>query len=289
VIRTAVITLVSGRQQHLVNQHRALTGSTILPDRYVVVAIDDEDVLRWDPPGPLRPHVVPLPADPDGLPLARARNLGARTAVERGAELLIFLDVDCLPSVGLVAAYAATAAADETAGHLLCGPVAYLPPPPPAGYDLAAVADLADPHPGRPAPAPGEVVVDRDGHRLFWSLSFALSTGTWATIGGFDEAYVGYGGEDTDFGQRAAVCGVPLTWVGAARAHHQFHPVSDPPVEHVGDIVRNAGIFHDRWGFWPMETWLDAFADRGLVQQDGRGRYVRAEVGTHRVDTKEQR
>jgi GT2 family glycosyltransferase len=289
VIRTAVITLVSGRQQHLVNQHRALIGSTILPDRYVVVAIDDEDVPGWDPPGPLRPHVVPLSADPAGLPLARARNLGARTAAELGAELLIFLDVDCLPSAELVAAYAATAAADETAGHLLCGPVAYLPPPPAAGYDLATVADLADPHPGRPAPAPGEVVVDRDGHRLFWSLSFALSTGTWTTVGGFDEAYVGYGGEDTDFGQRAARCGVPLTWVGAARAHHQFHPVSDPPVEHVEDIVRNAGIFHDRWGFWPMETWLDAFADRGLVQQDGRGRYVRAEVGTHRVDTKEQR
>lgn len=39
-----------------------------------------------------------------------------------------------------------------------------------------------------------------------------------------------------------------LTWVGGADAYHQFHPVSDPPVEHPDDILINAGVFHRRWG-----------------------------------------
>nr|WP_246046228.1 galactosyltransferase-related protein [Rarobacter faecitabidus] len=30
-------------------------------------------------------------------------------------------------------------------------------------------------------------------------MTFALSSATWQRIGGFDEGYCGYGGEDTDF------------------------------------------------------------------------------------------
>lgn len=271
---TAVITLVKGRRNHLVNQHRALLGSTLAPDHYVVVAIDDPEVREWQPDGALRPLVVSMSGGADGLPLAAARNLGARSAIDLGADLLVFLDVDCLPSVDLVTAYAAVACREQTPSQVLCGPVAYLPPPPPGGYDLDALDDIADPHPARPAPAPGEVVVARDGHHLFWSLSFALRTEVWTRLGGFDEAYVGYGAEDTDFGQRVAGAGLPLTWVGSACAYHQYHPVSDPPIEHVEDIVRNANRFRDRWGFWPMTGWLDAFAARGLVELDGAGRYV---------------
>ncbi|WP_425466922.1 galactosyltransferase-related protein [Rarobacter faecitabidus] len=54
------------------------------------------------------------------------------------------------------------------------------------------------PHPARPAPAPGEIVAG-GSYDLFWSLTFALSSATWQRIGGFDEGYCGYGGEDTDF------------------------------------------------------------------------------------------
>ncbi len=58
------------------------------------------------------------------------------------------------------------------------------------------------------------------------------------------EQYIGYGAEDTDFGQVAASRGIALTWVGGAWAYHQYHPGSDPPVQHLTDIVRNAAIFH---------------------------------------------
>jgi len=48
-----------------------------------------------------------------------------------------------------------------------------------------------------------------------------------------------------------------LGWVGGARAYHQHHPVSSPPVEHLDDILRNGRLFHERWGEWPMTGWLE--------------------------------
>jgi hypothetical protein len=43
-------------------------------------------------------------------------------------------------------------------------------------------------------------------------------------------------------------------------------------VGHLDDILRNAAIFHDRWGWWPMQGWLAAFEARGLVVRDAQGR-----------------
>ena len=118
-------------------------------------------------------------------------------------------------------------------------------------------------------------------HTLFWTLSFAVRRDTWHRVGAFCEDYVGYGGEDTDYGQSARRAGVGLTWVGGAWAYHQHHPTGSPPVQHLDDILRNGSIFHRRWGWWPMEGWLAAFAERGLVGFEG-GRWQRAaDAPTH--------
>jgi N-acetylglucosaminyl-diphospho-decaprenol L-rhamnosyltransferase len=53
---------------------------------------------------------------------------------------------------------------------------------------------------------------------------------------------------------------------GGANAYHHWHPVSDPSVEHLGDIVRNANLFHDRWGWFPMTGWLQRFEALGLAR-----------------------
>ncbi len=135
------------------------------------------------------------------------------------------------------------------------------------GHPLTDLASV-DPHPARPAPPAGAVERATD-LRLFWSLSFAVDAATWTAVGGFDEGYEGYGGEDTDFGQRAAAAGVPMWWVGGATAYHQWHPVSSPPVEHLHDVVRNANRFHDTWGWFPMEGWLAAFEADGLAARLG--------------------
>ncbi len=265
--RTAVVTVVHGRAEHLRRQHASLLRDP--PDDWVVVAVDDPSVARWRPDR-LTPHVVEVGTDPRGLPLAAARNAGMRSALERGAEVVVLLDVDCLAGEGLVEAYARAAAAP---GTVWCGPVTYLSPAPSTGYDLAGLAALDAPHPGRPAPPPGRQVEshDPDDWRLFWSLSFALHAADVARTGGFCEDYVGYGGEDTDFGQLAREAGLALTWLGSARAYHQHHPVSSPPVEHAVDIVRNAHLFHDRWGWWPMLGWLHELADLGVVHETEHG------------------
>ncbi|MEH3034119.1 MAG: galactosyltransferase-related protein [Aeromicrobium erythreum] len=274
----AVVTVAHGRHDHLLLQQRALDRSDLPVDARVVVSMGDPWIDAWRPhDGPAA--VVPVHVPRSGrLPLARARNVGVRTALETGADLVVLLDVDCVPAPGLVRGYRDAAATPEGRGALLCGPVAYLPPAPPTGYVLDDLPSLADPHPARPAPAPGEVVRDAAGHRLFWSLSFAVQPDTWAATGGFDEDYTGYGAEDTDLGQRAARAGVPVAWVGSARAFHQHHPTQDPPVQHLEDVVRNARRFAGRWGWWPMRGWLEGFVDLGLVRREVDGSFVLADA-----------
>jgi GT2 family glycosyltransferase len=254
-MRTAVITIASGRHDHLRRQRAGLAAGARVPDRHVVVSMGDPELARV-----VGAPVVTLPAG-DRLPLAQARNTGAAHALAAGADLLVFLDVDCIPGSDLVARYEEVAAD----GALLCGPVTYLPPA--RDYPLSDLPRMTDPHPGRPAPGPRECRRGGD-HALFWSLSFATTAATWRTIGGFCEDYSGYGGEDTDYGQRARATDVDLWWVGGADAYHQHHPVQDPPVDHLDDIVANATLFHRRWGWWPMTGWLDAFAADGLLRYD---------------------
>ena len=208
---------------------------------------------------------------PLGLPLAAARNLGAARALRAGADTLIFLDADCLPTPTLVSAYEQAASEPGTADLLLCGPVAYLPEglDPDLGPDR--LEELADPHSARPAPPRGAIEIGAD-HSLFWSLSFALSASLWGRLGGFCEEFVGYGGEDTDFAQTARASGVDLAFVGDARAFHQFHPAPAPPVQHVTDIVRNANLYRRRRGAFPMAGWLREFERLGLIARTSDGR-----------------
>jgi GT2 family glycosyltransferase len=255
---TAVITLCSAaRLDHVRRQQRLLRTESV---RRVLVWLDA------DPPPSALPDLtgaewVHVPPGARGLRLAAGRNRGARAA---DADLLVFLDADCLPGPGLAQRYRAAASAHPNA--LLCGPVTYLP----EGVrpaDAGALPALTAPHPARPAPPDGEnLIAGPDDHRLFWSLSFAVTGPAWDTLGGFHEAYEGYGGEDTDLAYAAKKAGFPLVWVGGAHAYHQYHPTSSPPWQHLDDILRNGRLFAGRWGFWPMQGWLDAFAAAGAIE-----------------------
>ena len=290
-MKLAVVTIVSGRHEHLGRQHSGLARSTVLPDDYVVVAMDDPALRAWTPAGSPTPFVTDLRGDEgrnqgrrgdegrdqvrdDGrLPLAAARNLGARVAFERGADVAVFLDVDCIPHPELLARYALAAA--QHPRSLLTGPVGYLP----EGVDYGHPEffdERATVHGFRPNPSPGEV--ETGHHDLFWSLSFAVSRATWNALDGFFEGYSGYGGEDTDFGLSAHDRDVDLVWVGGALAYHQFHETQDPPVQHLDDILANGSLFESRWGFWPMRGWLDGFERLGLVRRDATGIYTRTGV-----------
>ena len=272
-----VITVAHGRHDHLTLQRTSLARSIAGGVDHVVVAIDDPVISAHDWCS------TSVPSTPQGLPLATARNRGADIALARGADTLVFLDVDCLVDASLVEAYADVVREED--GALWSGPVTYLPPPPEGGYDLSGLHDMDSPHPARPRLMPGQRLLGADP-ALFWSLSFACSADAWRRTGGFCEDYVGYGGEDTDFAQVALGVGLELGWVGSARAFHQWHPVSRPPIEHVTDIVRNAEVFRRRWGSVPMLGWLEAFEERGLVRRDDRGRWhvVPADDPLHLLD-----
>ncbi|MCZ4521970.1 galactosyltransferase-related protein [Rhodococcus ruber] len=262
-MKIAVVTVVAGRHEHLGAQVRGLRGAAVEQVDHIVVSMGDNAIAGVLTRTGSAATCIEIPAD-GTLPLARARNLGAAAAVDRGAELLVFLDVDCIPGPGLLERYRCAAAVPGNERSLLCGPVTYLKERD-AGAEGPALAALTAPHPARPNP-PAGTVADGDNFDLFWSLSFAVTTQTWTELGGFCEDYTGYGGEDTDFAATAVASGIGLRWVGGAHAYHQWHAVSDPPVEHLDDIVANARRFFDRWGRWPMIGWLDAFAARGLIE-----------------------
>lgn len=273
---TAVITIVHGRHDHVRRQLAALERHPAGVDLVVVVAMDDQAVEAIAAAVRLPIRCLAVGAVPLGLPLAYARNVGAAEAMRAGADVLVFLDADCIPDPGLVAAYVEAARSPATSGLLLCGPVAYLPESADPDLPPADLAERFPPHPARPAPLPGQVVTGAD-HVLFWSLSFAVTSAVWNAIGGFAEQYVGYGGEDTDFAEAARRQGIGLAFVGDARAFHQYHPTADPPLQHLIDIVRNANLYRRRWGSFPMSGWLRRF------EQDGR--IALAAAGDHYVLT----
>lgn len=265
--RIAVITPASAnRLAHLHRQRRFLRE--VSTPEYEIVRIeawlDETEPPAFD--GAVHVHVPP---GLDGMRVGAARNAAAEVALAAGADLLVFLDVDCLPGPDLIDRYV-----DASLTHpdgLLCGPVTYLESVQrPSSADELAVATR--PHPVRPDPASG--VVETAGfadYDLFWSLSFAVTPTTWGRLGGFDERYEGYGAEDTDLGRRARSLGIPLHWVGGAHAYHQWHPAGTPPWRHLDDILRNGALFAERWDEWPMGGWIDEFVAAGAVGPHGGG------------------
>ena len=96
-----MVTLAHGRHDHLAAQHRALARGSRRPDHYVVVAMDDPSLGPTDADG-LHRSVVRVAREPLGLPLARARNTGVADALGAGVDVVVLLDVDCLPGHDLV-------------------------------------------------------------------------------------------------------------------------------------------------------------------------------------------
>ncbi|SFU39697.1 Glycosyltransferase, GT2 family [Methylobacterium sp. 174MFSha1.1] len=254
---SSVLTLVRGRADRLRNLMRGLARQTAHPRELVIAWMQAEPAPELPDPGcPVR-HLH-VPGEP--MPLAAARNRAAEAA---SGDLLIFLDVDCIPGAGLVAAYAGAAARTD---GLFLGEVLYLPPDAAAG-DEAALDRLGRAHPARP-PAPVTGIRPEPDAGQLWGLSFALPARAWRAVSGMDESYAGYGGEETDLAARLSLSGLPTYWVAGARAYHQHHPVHVPPLQHFVPILANAERFRARHGRWCMTYWLGQFRDAGLIDWD---------------------
>lgn len=261
----SVVTLAKGRPDHLHNVVLGLARQSVLPAELIVAVMQDAAYDLPDAPFPVRQMMVGAAGE---LPLAAARNAAARAA---SGDLLVFLDMDCLPTPTLVADYAAALADFD---GLLMGEILYLPGGANApGWDYPALAAVAVRHSDRRGPPPQGIERCND-YRCFWSLSFAMRRATFLAAGGFDERYVGYGGEDTDFGKTLDQRGVEIAWLKGALAYHQYHPHHMPPVHHLDSVVRNAELFEAKWGYRTMGHWLHAFRLMGLID-DTAGKPIR--------------
>ena len=266
--RISALTLASGRAEHLRNVVAGFEGQTVKPDELIIGVMQEEEYTNL--PRTSFP-VRQLRVAGDGLPLAAARNTVANAAE---GDLLVFVDVDCIPHPNLVYDYL---------GHymwtpgLLMGEVGYLPGgATDRGLDFKGFERIAVRHSDRQGP-PKQGVKRCEDYRCFWSLNFAIDRDSWIASGGFDERYVGYGGEDTDFGRTLDDKAIPISWVDGGKVYHQYHAHCMPPIHKLESVVRNAEVFASKWGHRTMEHWLYAFRLMGLIENTPDGiRILRA-------------
>jgi GT2 family glycosyltransferase len=251
----SVVTLAKGRPAHLRNVLLGLERQSQAPAEFIVAVMQDAPYDLPEVGLPVRQILVPGTE----LPLAAARNRGVAAAT---GDVVVFLDVDCIPAPDLVADYARGLA--ELDG-LLMGEVLHLPERATAGdWTCEAFAAVAERHSDRRGPPAAGLEICHD-YRCFWSLNFAIRRATFLATGGFDERYTGYGGEDTDFGKVLDQAGIPIAWMKGGLAYHQYHPHHMPPVHHLDSVVRNAELFEAKWGYRTMGHWLYAFKVMGLI------------------------
>lgn len=256
----SVLTIVKGRSRQLHNQLRGLNQSNVLPLQWVVVGMGENPDLNADDCLSANFQVSKGVVKSHGehqLPLAAARNKAASLAT---GEMLVFLDVDCIPARDLLSEFAAALTEER---QLWMGSVEYLPPGDlKDDWSVDLLDSLAVQHPKLPLTESGDRISRR--HEMFWSLCFSIHAHDFNAIGGFDESFSGYGAEDTDFAFAARAANIKFGMIGA-KAYHQHHPVCKPPLNHFESIITNAKAFRKKWGTWPMESWLTEFERRGLV------------------------
>ena len=204
-----------------------LEGQRYPRDLFEVVIVDDGSrfPLSVPPSTPLDVRIVRQ--ERRGFGLARARNAGARAAAH---GILVFLDGDIVAEAGLLAAHARWhhGVSDAlTLGFCPCVSV--------AGIDAEAVrrrpGPLRELFAGRPFDPPwaerhlartGDLTARRDDlFRAATGNHFGIAKAFYDEVGGCDESFTRYGGEDTELAWRVQVRGGLLVPVRDALGWHQ--------------------------------------------------------------------
>lgn len=268
--RVSALTIASGRAAHLANVVRGLRRQTHPPLELVIGVM--QDCYYQDLPKcgfPIRQIRITGPE----LPLARARNAVADAA---SGEALVFVDVDCIPAPDFVESYLARMQGQR---GLFMGEVLYLPQGATAsGLNFGRFAAIGVRHSDRQGP-PATGLAPCTDYRCFWSLNFAMWRRDWQAGPRFDERFIGYGGEDTDFGRSLSEARFPIWWIAGGRVYHQYHPHCMPPIHHLDSVLRNAEVFAAKWGHRTMEHWLYAFRLMGLIENTPQGLRVLRQPG----------
>jgi GT2 family glycosyltransferase len=225
-LRMSVIIPAFGRPRQLDVLLESLTKQTYPGDLTEIVIVDDGSPTPLVPRIPAGAEVIVLRQERDGFGLARARNLGARSAT---GDVLVFLDADMIPETTWLEAHARP--------HHHHSPLAGVGPRThvsrlEVGMDevrsdvpiqeLLAVSD-----PERP-----QWILDRwattddgrIGDDIWWGMSggnFSVGRQLFVDVGGYDEdGFKEWGGEDNDLGYRIYQSGAFVVPVHEAMAWH---------------------------------------------------------------------
>lgn len=179
-----------------------------------------------------RPFVTRVVRQEDrGFRAAAARNLGAAAAA---GQVLLFLDNDTIPEPGYLAALAARV---TTSGGLVVGRRRHVDVCETSNSDVVSwlgrqsagePARLSDP---RVLPEPQWLAdgyaqtdnlrnADDRSYRFIISAVLGLPAKVFSRVGGFDDSFVGYGGEDWDLANRLWLAGVDFAYEPLAVAWH---------------------------------------------------------------------
>ncbi|MGX6607343.1 glycosyltransferase family 2 protein [Micromonosporaceae bacterium Da 78-11] len=186
-------------------------------DRTEVIVVDD-----GSPELPRVPAGVRLLGQADeGFRVAAARNLGASAAT---GDVLCFLDADTVPEPDYLTRLArlpALAPEAVVVGRRRHAALAGLPVDAPVERAGPAVA-LPEPRWLRDAYRLTRDLLDADdrAYRYVIGAAFACSRWFFERVGGFDEQFRAYGGEDWEWVYRAWLAGAVLAHVGDAVAWH---------------------------------------------------------------------
>ncbi|MBC2934824.1 glycosyltransferase [Nocardioides sp. zg-1228] len=235
--RVSVVVTHFEQEQALARTLAALGRQSRPPDE-VVVADDGSRQAPVVPPG-----VRLVRQRDDGFRAAAARNLGVAATT---GDVLVLLDADTTPEPGFVERMVALpealpealvvgrrrhadlsgVAPDEPVEA--AGPPRELPEPAWLRRAYASTRDLLD--------------ADASSHRFVISAVLACSRWWWDEVGGFDETFRTYGGEDWEFAHRSWTAGGLLAHRADAVAWHDGPDAAARPRDPDAHLAQTAAV-----------------------------------------------
>lgn len=215
--RVTVVVTHYDQPRELARTLHALARQTY-PARLLEVVVADDGSAT---PPTVPPGVALVRQEDRGFRAAAARNLGARAGT---GEIVCFLDADTAPEPGYVEAITRLPALEPdalTVGRRRHADLRGLPIDAPLEREAPARA-LPEPAWLADAYARSRDLLDADdrSYRYVISAVAACSRALFDELGGFDETFSSYGGEDWEFAHRAWQAGAVLAHVPDAVAWH---------------------------------------------------------------------
>jgi GT2 family glycosyltransferase len=245
-VDVSIVIPARNRREYLVESLGLLAVQSFPADRFEVIVVDDgsSDGTGGALEGRSFPFALRyerLEREDESFWAARPRNVGLKAA---GGEVTILLDSDVFVGSSFVAAHWAVHA----------GRSAALPPRVGVGHIYGAAVDNDDRTARKLAPPSIPDLANfilreqrpparwREGRAeygtawpqlarcpigwlFFWTGNVSFPTEVVRRLGGFDEQFRGWGGEDTDLGYRLFTGGAEFQWVPDAWGVHYPHPV----------------------------------------------------------------